>query len=163
MKKCRPFLTSCGMYVAESEWSNIDLQIWDKKDHHVIPDPQVENTLPYLTACIPQVVNNGQYLFIISGFTWNNMQLHHYFTPERFGILSPQFEKEKKWSNKDFGGEWTWTGDNLLKNPQSIHPGCLWFDECRWKKIGQTISVPPPTSTVLASFRYAQRRSRSSV
>ena len=40
-----------------------------------------------LTTYIPQVVKNGRYLFIISGFSWNNMQLFLHFTPERLRIL----------------------------------------------------------------------------
>ena len=49
-------------------------------------------------------------------------------------FLSRQFEKEKKWSNKGFGGERTWIGDHSLKNLRSIHLGYLRVDECRWKK-----------------------------
>ena len=41
--------------------------------------------------------------------------------------------KRKKWSDKNFGAEQTWTGDHSLKNLQSIHLGYLQVDECSWK------------------------------
>ena len=65
------------------------------------------------------------------------MQLFlHYFTPERLRIFQVlNLKKKKKWSNKDFGAERTWTGDHSLKNPSSIHLGYLRVDEYRWKKI----------------------------
>ena len=38
-----------------------------------IPEPQVNNArLPFDHCYIPQAVNNGRYLFIISGFSWTN-------------------------------------------------------------------------------------------
>ena len=46
--------------------------------------------------------------------------------------------KEK--SNKDSRKGRTWTEDHSLKNLQSIHLGYLRADDCRLKKVDQTIS-----------------------
>ena len=80
----------------------------------------------HLTTYIPQAVNNIPYFL-------------HYFTSKRLRIfLSPQFEKKK--SNKDSRKERTWTKDHSFKNLRSIHLGYLRADDCRWKKVDQTIS-----------------------
>ena len=80
----------------------------------------------HLTTYIPQAVNNIPYFL-------------HYFTSRRLRIfLSPQFEKKK--SNKDSRKQRTWTEDHSLKNLRSIHLGYLRADNCRWKKVDQTIS-----------------------
>ena len=89
----------------------------------------------HLTTYIPQAVNNGQRLFIASGFSWSNMQFFlHCFTPERFRIFYVLNLIKKKWSNKDFGVERTWSEDHSLKNLRSIHLAYLRVDDCRWKK-----------------------------
>ena len=101
----------------------------------LIPDPQVKNAptsiwphtfhkwsimagISSLFQLFPEIICS--FFFIISHL-------------KDLEFLSPQFEKKKKWSSKDFRAERTWTGNHSLKNPRSIHLGWR-VDECRWKK-----------------------------
>ena len=103
-------------------------------------------------------------LHFISAFSWNNMWLLlHYFTPERLiDFLSPQFEKEKKWSKK--------TSEQRGLEPETIRSkifGLFTWAICELMNEGGKKSIksfrwPPPTtctSTALASVRYAQTQS----
>ena len=49
------------------------------------------------------------------------------------------FKVLKEKSNKDSKKERTWTETRSLKNLRSIHLGYLRVDDCRWKKVDQTI------------------------
>ena len=80
---------------------------------------------------------------------------------ERLDISkSSIFKRKKKWSYKDSCAERTWTKDHSLKNPHSIHLRYLQVDECRWKKIDQTISTGTDNckSTAVANSRKARTR-----
>ena len=61
------------------------------------------------------------------------------FHIEKTQIFS-KFSIWKEKSNKDSRKERTWTEDHSLKNLRSIHLGYLRADDCRWKKVDQTIS-----------------------
>ena len=93
----------------------------------IVPLSQIHRSMMLvsnLTTCIPQADNNVRYFL-------------HYFTSKRL-FLSSQFEKKQR--NKDFREEQTWTEDHSIKNLRSTHLGYLRVDDCRLKKVDQTIS-----------------------
>ena len=118
---------------------------WQGSGYRLLSQIRRSITLdPHLNTYIPKVVNNGRYLFNISGFSWNNNAVFFLSSHQKtLNFLSPQFEKEKKWSNKDFEVERTWTGHHLLKNLWSFHLGYLRVDDCRRKKVDEIFSVTP--------------------
>ena len=104
--------------------------------HNFIPDLQVNNAP---TSIWPHTLHKCSIMAGIGSL----FQLFPEIICGCFFIISHRKElnfskssisKRKIWSNKDFGAEWTWTGDHSLKNLQSIHLGYLRVDECKWEK-----------------------------
>ena len=101
-------------------------------------------------------------LFIISGFSWNNIRCFLHFSDRKDLEFSKSsiWKRKKKVKKQDSGAKRTWTGDHSLTNRRSIHLSFLRVDECRWKM--KLFRCPPHTtctSTALASVCYGQRRS----